>query len=268
MDKKFFLLVLFSILNFLILVYAQDGEEPVVEPEPPQDPSVSTIVTIVTTPSPSPDPPTPLPTPDPSPIQTPTHSTNPPINPPSNTTPAQIPPDQVGLIENSTVPNDIKTTLSNHNLIVTTNTATTVTQNQKPTQTQSETHKVVKIYPQTSFESYGDNNSDTPLSYLKLLYIMSGIISTLLVIFASYTIYKKGLGDENNNGSTVWENNYEDDGYRNKSTIARGTLTPSIRNTTLGSHPSNPTQNSTNPTNPSNTQNSTNTSNPTNSNYI
>jgi len=73
---------------------------------------------------------------------------------------------------------------------------------------------------------------------------MSAFISTVLAVYASYIVITKGLGDNNANSTMNWQANYDDESFRNKSTIARGTLTTSIRSTTTlsspNTHPSNP----------------------------
>ncbi|OUM68415.1 hypothetical protein PIROE2DRAFT_68694 [Piromyces sp. E2] len=112
------------------------------------------------------------------------------------------------------------------------------------TQQQEKKTTIVRKYPQTAFVDYEQNKEDMNAKYLSSLYIISVVMCTALVGFATLTLYKKGLGDETSNASKTWESSFDDDGYRNKSTISRNTLTPSIRNTTLGSPSSNPTTNS------------------------
>jgi len=104
---------------------------------------------------------------------------------------------------------------------------------------------LVKQYPQQTFVGiYDKDDSDNGVNngnfIMYFIYIAGGLVSTILIGFATFTLYNKGFGDEAPSSSRAWDNSYEDDGYRNKSTISRNTLTPSIRNTTLGSPSSNP----------------------------
>jgi len=281
MDKKLFFLFLFLLFNVLTYVYAQNNpadDDSRISNAIDLDRDITNSITTLAPPTPSQDPPTPSPptpspdppTPSPStpsqdlPTPSPPTSQDPPT--PSPPTPSQDPTPPPIIITTSKTPSTpipdegvkiTQTPLDDSGLIMKPQNTTTppVTQQIQKTTTVQQSKPsaaAAKSYPQTTFVFYDDNTEDTPLEYLSLLYIMSGLVSTLLVIFATYTIYKKGLGEETNNknnNNNNWENEIEDDGYRNRSTISRGTLTPSVRNTTLGSPTSNPSYKS-NPSNP------------------
>ena len=270
MDKKI-LLFIFLLFNILAFVCAADetgggvggngGEVPPGETDP-ENPGPGSGPGSGPGPDPDPNPENPSadpnPTADPNPIPDPTPSPTP-IEPGSSvttTTPIITPPDDGPT--NSPEPPDEGTKITQKTLdetdlyIKPKNTTALPTPPMQVTTTVEKKQTHVKSYPQSKYVP-DDDNDGTPLEYLSLLYIMSGLISTLLVIFTTYTIYKKGLGNENNisNNTKTWGTEFEDDGYRNKSTISRSTLTPSIRNATLGSPSSNPSY-FTNPTNPTN----------------
>ena len=86
-----------------------------------------------------------------------------------------------------------------------------------------------KKYPQTIYISYNKEgiNENNGNNLMTFIYITGGVVSSLLVGWATFILYKKGINDETLISRT-WDNNYEDDGNRNKSTISRNTLTPSI----------------------------------------
>ena len=270
MDKKLFFSHLFLLLNILTFVYAQGNNLPaddshisnVIDLE-----NLTTSVTVSTPPLQQPNPPDSVTTPPSAPPSTspstpPTSVTPVPPTPPSSdpptpppiitttpkVTPAPIPDEGIKITQ--TPLDDVSLIMKPQN--TTTPPPTQSIQKTTTVQQKKPSAAAAKSYPQSTFVFYDDNTEDTPLEYLNLLYIMSGLVSTLLVIFATYTIYKKGLGEESNNknnNNNNWENEIEDDGYRNKSTISRGTLTPSVRNNTLGSPTSNPSYKS-NPSNP------------------
>jgi len=254
MEKKLYIVLLFLLLNSLTFVCAQEepgvggeggGEVPtVVKPEPEPNPTTRddinpsipivnpTESTTITIPNTIPD------------VGEPTQSSDTP--PPKS--PVQPPEEGTSIIQTTLDESNFSLITKNITELPTTPPVQQVATPPKSQQT------INKSYPQSQVEDY--NNPDgTPLEYLSLLYIMSGLVSTLLVVFASYAIYKKGLGDDthSNNNTKTWETDVEDDGYRNKSTISRGTLTPSVRNTTLGSPSSNPSYYS-NPSNPTNSK--------------
>jgi len=211
MEKKIFLVVLFLLFNFLTVVYAIDENPNPDNPDPDNPDPVN--------PDPvNPDPVNPDPVnPDPNPPNTTTDRPDKTLGP--VTTSTQKTTTTQPIIFNSTI-----RIVSGTTSFTRYKTTTTKALNKQPTKTNAPT----KRYPQSTFVPYDDNNDELPLDYLSLLYIMSAAISTLLLGFASYSLYKKGLGDETSNASKTWENNFEDDGYRNKSTISRNTLTPSI----------------------------------------
>jgi len=250
MDKKSIISILFLLFNILTFVYAQGeiAQDPdPKEPQPTPTPTTTSSTPAQTTPISTTPIANVLPQPTPS-----TTTTQPIINPtfPFNNSPG-------GIIQNNPIPNnpvDIpeqplppQTILDDHNLILTTNTTTLpITQPIAPkTTTVQKKATVVKTYPQDTFEPIDSTNNETPLGYVGMLYVMSAFISTLLAVYASYIVIKKGLGDNNANSTINWQANYDDESFRNKSTIARGTLTTSIRSTTTLSSPN------TQPSNPS-----------------
>ncbi|ORY19977.1 hypothetical protein LY90DRAFT_708097 [Neocallimastix californiae] len=83
-----------------------------------------------------------------------------------------------------------------------------------------------KKYPQTIYISYNKEgiNENNGNNLMTFIYITGGVVSSLLVGWATFILYKKGINDETLISRT-WDNNYEDDGNRNKSTISRNTLT-------------------------------------------
>lgn len=103
-----------------------------------------------------------------------------------------------------------------------------------PAAKQTTTTTKKKIYPQTEFEKYPDEltkDENYEQNFMIFLYIASATLSTGFIAYATYILYRKGLGDEAQAART-WENTFDDDGYRNKSTISRNTITPSISNST------------------------------------
>lgn len=214
MERKNFLIVLFLLINILSFVNSQDptaggdgggGEN-----------KESTTTTTTTT--------------------TPAATTEP---PPNTTTTAPV--------INVTTSKVITAGISSHTPIANITMIDLKTTIQKPTTTKTiattlvvKKTTIVKKYPQETYVPpiQSDSDIDNGSFIMYFIYVAGGVVSTILIGFATFTLYKKGFGDEAPS-SRALNNSYEDDGYRNKSTISRNTLTPSIRNTTLGSPNSN-----------------------------
>jgi hypothetical protein len=249
MNTKQFLLILFIVINVLTLVYAQN------QPGDKSDSSTTSTTTSsqqdpTVDPEPQPNP-EPIPQPPTPPQPEPTTTTSTPMTPEPSPSSSDKQQPTTSSKEVTTTPKSIaittttKVTMISYNITAFEQLTTTKPTVSVTTQTVSTSEKktsIVRRYPQTKLEEFADHNNNEPNSkYLTTLYIISGVMCTALVGFATLTLYKKGLGDEANNNSNNWETGLDEDSYsRNKSTISRNTLTPSVRNAAIGSPTSNP----------------------------
>lgn len=240
---SFFIFISILINNNQIFVNAQQQQQQQPQQQPQQtqqNPPAQTIPSDQPSDpvNPQPQPTTTVPPSDPSQVIDPS---------PSNPNPTLINPDTPALNVTTTtttlitlisIPTVLPTPAQNNTVVV-----KTTVNNVKVTTTVA-----VKVYPQTTYVAYDaeePENIETEKNLMKVLYIASAVLCTGLALAAGYTLYHKGLGDEAQASRTNWENSYEDDNYsRNKSTISRNTLTPSIRNTTLNSPAPSATMNS------------------------
>jgi hypothetical protein len=225
MGKKKFLICLFLLVNILNFVYSQENKNPIPTiPEPPKNEPTEPVAdpqttTTTTTTEPAQQP---QPTPETTTL--------------TNSGTITVSTAKQTSIITSTLPNRNFTMSSMINPKPISQSVTTTKIVTVSTKAPTKTTTIVKKYPQSTYVSYNDDTEKAGdgAPMMKFIYIAGGVVSSLLVGWATFILYKKGLGDEAPTSRT-WDNSYEDDGYRNKSTISRNTLTPSIRNTTLGS---------------------------------
>ncbi|ORX75071.1 hypothetical protein BCR32DRAFT_329966 [Anaeromyces robustus] len=218
MEIKKFILVLFILLSILSLAYAQDNpgdkegdKDKETTTTPAKEPSNTTTDPANNT-STEPIKPDPTPTP-----MTPSN--------PNNSTVTVPPATSASPSTQPLLPTAIKKSSS-----------TAPSPKQTTTTVVKKATSVQKKYPHSTIITWEGNDS-TPAedSLMTFLYGASVLIITVLVGLASFTLYKKGFGDENIQASRTWETSFDDNSFRNKSTISRNTLTPSVRNATLGS---------------------------------